>query len=189
VHHLQAIDSNIFAVLISAVVAFVIVFLNTFVLEPRRRRAEEKELRKQQLSTWSSDMKSNLSSLQDHARRLYKLDADDRPLDRLALKRRELVRNMTDVRRRILDLNELLNVYNRTLALQLQYMITPDPLKGEPYPTQQGDSGEIDRGRAIKNRRDNMLQLIDYTRAQLLPKVKDLIDALEAALQLENEDS
>jgi hypothetical protein len=80
-------------------------------------------------------------------------------------------------------------VYNRTLALQLQYVITPDPLKGEPYPAQQGDSGEIDRGRAIKNWRDNMLQLIDDTRAQLLPKVKDLIEALEAALQLENGDS
>jgi hypothetical protein len=186
---LQAINSNISAALISAVVAFLIVFLNTFVLEPWRRRGEQKELRKQQLSTWLLDMKSNLTSLQDHGRHLNKLDVDDRPLDRLALKYRDLVGSMTDVRRRILDVNELVNEYHATLAPYLKYLVMPDSLKGEPYPPQQGDSGEIDRVTGIKSWRDNMLQLIDRMRAQLLPKVKDLIEGLERAVQLENGDA
>jgi hypothetical protein len=186
---LPPIDSNIAAALISAVVALVIVVLNTVVLEPLRRKSEERELRKQQLLTWVADMKSDLSSLQDRARHLYKLDVDDRPLDRLALKHRQLVKSMTDVRRRILDVNELLNVYNTTLAPHLRYLVMPDPLKGEPYTPQQGESGEIDRGTGIKDWRNNMLQLIDRSRAQLFPKVKDLIESLEGAFELENTDS
>jgi len=186
---MPAIDSNIVAALISAVVAFVIIVLNTFVLEPLRRKGEEKELRKQQLSTWISDMKSNLSSLQDQMRHLYKLDVDDRPLDRVALKHRDLVRNMTDVRRRILDVNELLDEYNTALGPQLPYLVMPDARKAEPYARQQGESGEIDQATRIKAWRDDMLQLVDRTRAQLLPKVKDLIEALERALALENANS
>jgi len=188
VHYLQAIDSNIAAALISAVVALVIVVFSTFVLEPLRRRGEEKELRKQQLSTWLSDMKSNLSSLQDPVRHLDKLDVDDRPLDRLALKHRDLVRNMTHVRRRILVVNEFIDVYNATLGLQLPYLVMSDALKAKPYAPQQGESGEIDLAMGIKNWRNSRRALIDRTRVQLLPKVKDLIEALEGALELENAD-
>ena len=187
-NYLQVIDSNIAAALISAVVALVIVVLSTFVLEPLRRKGEEKELRKQQLSTWISDMKSNLSSLQDPIRHLDKLDVDDRPLDRLALRHRDLVRNMTDVRRRILVVNESLDVYNATLGAQLPYLVMPDTLEAEPYPPQQGESGEIDRAKGIKNWRKNARALIDRRTAQLLPKVRDLIEALEGVLELENAD-
>jgi hypothetical protein len=188
VNYLQVIDSNIAAALISAVVALVIVVLSTFVLEPLRRKGEEKELRKQQLSTWISDMKSNLSSFQDPVRHLDKLDVDDRPLDRLALKHQDLVKNMTDVRRRILVVNELLDVYNATLGPQLPYLVMPDTLKAESYAPQQGESGDIDLAMRIKSWRNNKRALIDRKRAELLAKVKDLIEALEGALELENAD-
>jgi hypothetical protein len=185
---LQAIDSNISAALISAVVAFVIVFLNTFVLEPRRRRGEEKELRKQQLSTWSSDMKSNLSSLQDRKRHLDKLDVDDRPLDRLALVRahRDLVGNMTEVRRRMLVVNQFIDVYYATLGMQLPYLVMSDAREAKPLPTEQAESGETDLAMRIKDWRDRSRALIDRRKEQLLPKVTDLIEALERALELEN---
>jgi hypothetical protein len=182
---LQAIDSTTFAALISALVAFVIVFL----VEPWRRRGEEKELRKQQLSTWSSDMNSNLSSLQDDVRLLDKLDVDDRPVDRLALKRRDLVRNMTDVRRRILVVNQFIDVYYATLGMQLPYLVMSDAGEAKPLPTKQAESGEIDLGMRIRDWRERSRDIIKRKKAQLLPKVKDLIDALEAALQLENRNS
>jgi hypothetical protein len=94
------ITAALISTLISALVSLVIVA----VVEPLRRKGEEKELRKQQLLTWMSDMKSNLGSLQDP-------------------KHRDLVRNMTHARRRILVVNEFIDVYNATLGVQLPYLV------------------------------------------------------------------
>jgi len=182
---MSTVDSTLVAAVISALVAFVIVFLNTFVLEPNRRKRDETELREQQLSTWISDMKSNLNSLEDQQRQLRTLDIDDRPLDRVALKHSSLVRQMTDVRRRILDLNEMVQAYHVTMGPQLGYVVLPDPSKDEPYPTALLERGDLKKAQGIREWRDNMVKSIDQARVNILPKVKTLIDGLEHALALE----
>lgn len=85
-------------------------------------------------------------------------------------------------------MNELLDVYNATLGPQLPYLVMPDTLKAESHAPQQGESGDIDLAMRIKSWRNKKRALIERKRAQLLPNVKDLIEALEGALELENAD-
>jgi len=109
---LIAVDTAIVSALISAVVAFLVIALKELVLEPRRKRREDEQLRRELISVWLSDMESNVSTLKDSHRRLDRLVYDDRPLDRIASYRPDLAKTMTEVRCRIKDLNELLELYD-----------------------------------------------------------------------------
>jgi hypothetical protein len=174
-------DTALLSAFVSAAVALLIVILKEFVLEPRRKRTENKLLKKRLISAWISDMKSNVNSLRDRQHRLDKLVYDDRPLDRIALCRSDVAKTMTDTRSRIKDLNELVEVYNAVLAPQIRYLLMPDPRKAEPYAPQLGETGEIDTSLQIKKWRDDWLDLIDKRRNEILPQIEKLIDLLEHA--------
>lgn len=173
------IDTTLLSALVSAVVALLIVILKEFVFEPRRRRGIDKAFKRLLISAWISDMKSNVDLLMIHERHLDKLTYDDRPLDRVAMHHPELSKAMTDARREIRDLNELVDLYNAALAPQLHYLLMPDPRKAEPYAPQQGESGEIETSLRIKSWQKNWLDLIDDRRKKLLLQVENLITSLE----------
>jgi len=175
----MTIDATLLSAFVSAVVALLIVVLKEFVLEPRRKRGIDKSLKGLLILAWVSDMKSNIDSLRIHQHHLEKLVYDDRPLDRVALYHPELAKAMTDVRREIRDLNELVDLYNTVLAPQLHYLLMPDPRKAEPYPPKQGESGEIDTSLRIKSWQKNWLDLIDKRRNEIFPQIEKLIDLLE----------
>jgi len=173
------------AATISAVVSFVVVILNTNYLEPRRKNTEERALRKALLATWISDMSGNLELLGDGGRRLEQLVIDDRPLDRLALKHSALVETMSKLRGEIRDLNRVVAEYDTVMAPILQYLLMPDPRKGETYAPQLSESGELEVGMRLKDWRDNWLLMVDLKRKRLLPLVTDLKTRLDAALAQE----
>ena len=176
---MMTIDTALLSAFVSAAVALLIVILKEFVLEPRRRRGIDKSLKRQLISSWISDMKSNVDLLRNHQRHLDKLAYDDRPLDRVALYRPELSKKMTDVRCQVKALNELVDQYNAVLAPQIRYLLMSDLSKAEPIPTQLLESGETHISALIKAWRDGFLDLIDTRRKELLAQIESLLALLE----------
>jgi len=172
-------DTALLSAFVSAAVALLIVILKEFVLEPRRKRGIDKSLKRLLILAWISDMKSNVNSLRIHQHHLDKLAYDDRPLDRVALYHPELSKKMTDIRRQIKDLNELVDQYNAVLAPQIRYLLMPDLSKAEPIPTQLLESGETHISLLIKSWRNGFLDLIDTRRKELLAQTESLLALLE----------
>lgn len=175
----------VISALISAVVSFLVVWYKTYVLDPKRKEAEERTLRRQLLVTWIAQTKHILEAVSKPERRLEKLAVDDRPLDRLALAHGQLVEDMTQVRSQILALNRELELYDAAMGPALKYLVMANPWKGESYPLQQLDSGETDIARRMQQWRGDYLKLIDSKRATLLPHVEKLKNSLQKALEQE----
>lgn len=107
---------------------------------------------------------------------------DDRPLDRLALKHEGLVDTMSKLQGEIRGLNRVVAEYDIIMGPILQYLLMPDPRKGETYAPRQSESGELQIALRMKDWRDDRLRIVDLKRKRLLPLVTDLKTRLEAAL-------
>lgn len=167
------IDTALLSAFVSAVVSALLWSLDRYVVEPRRKEKEQKELQKKTKNAWKNLLSSNLAILQDREKRWNKLGVDAGSLDCLAPNHSELVQKIIELRSQILELNIHIDTYNAIAVANPEIMrITP-----------LGDEGKIIREK--KEMMDSLGRLLDELRQKLQKPIDDALTSLEGALDKE----